>query len=473
MKLLLSSLLLIISVLGMKAQSVERTCHFGITFEISNNPNWGYGEPVILSVESNSPAKRAGIQPGDIIMEINGAATYLRNYQTIASWLFNSDSDYSILTIRNLNTYFKEYELPRQCRSINSIGEYELATSFSMYSIEDTQERSFTLPLKIAANKDVDYTDYHTFSFMETSGAPDVDSYINAEIERALLEKGLVLDNENPDILVQTDYSYQPNPKLRNSTNKKTWRYDPITEKMVLLPIFSGDDSNAEQEGSIELHFSIRFYEQKLIDPENPTLIWEANVREYLSNDSYSLEDYIRTHASLIMMQFPYSVDKTFARYTVSFKKYNYTGLNYNFDDLKTITEVDPNSPAYNAGIKPGAIIEKIDGSKFNFTKDDVMEGYKRFIVETMKLRNPATQFTDANGYPNAMYWKHDKYGDVRKAFKKGIYAATMQYLYNFNAYVSQSNSSNSIIIEAKIDGKSKKFTIKPEIKKSIAVKAF
>jgi hypothetical protein len=55
-------------------------------------------------------------------MEINGQATYLRDNQTIANWLFDNKYDPEVkFTIRNMNTYFKEYPLMRKCIATNSV----------------------------------------------------------------------------------------------------------------------------------------------------------------------------------------------------------------------------------------------------------------------------------------------------------------------------------------------------------------
>ncbi len=469
MKKLLSVLIQAFIISGISSQTYEQSCHLGVTFEISNNQSWGYGEPVILTVEPNSPADVAGIQPGDIIMEINGAATYLRNYQTIASWLFNESSEITRFTVRNLNTYFKEYELPRLCRPVNAISESDLASSFSFYSIEDTHEREFVLPLKITTNKDVDYSDYHTFSFYPDENPTDLDKRINSQIEASLKEKGLVKTENDPDILIQTYYSYQPNPKYnpqRRVQNKTSARFDTKNQQMVTLPILPGNDMQAENNGQFILELGIRFFDQKYVNPETPTLIWEVNAKEYLSAQ-YTLEEYTRFHAPLIMMQFPYSNDRTNAKYLVSSKNYYYTGLYFNMNDMKTIVDVDRNSPAYNAGMRQGIVLEKIDDMKLSFTKDDLLNGYKRFITETMEYRDPNTRFTDAKGYPDCMYWKKSEYNKVRKAFENKLYAPVFKYLYGFEKYVS-SNTSPSIIMETKL----KKYKVIPEIRRYLTIRA-
>lgn len=473
MKHILSFLLAIAAIFSLNAQADSNTCHFGITFEISNNSNWGYGEPIIVTVEPNSPADKAGIMPGDIIMEINGKATYLRDYQTISMWLFNNSSDVAIFTIRNLSSYFKEYELPRQCRSPKAISEADLATSFSQYSVEDTQERVFVMPLKITTNKDVDYSDYHTFGFIKSTDAPAIDGQVNRAIEQALLKRGLTVDNENPDILIQTSYSYKANTKYvasRNMKERATWRYDADNKKMVQIPILSGNNARAGSDGQFVLDLTIKFFDKKYINTEKATQIWDASVTEFITG-SYSIEEYVKLHAPLILMQFPYATDRTMAKYIVSFKRYNYTGICYNMDDMKTVTDVDRNSPAYNAGIRPNNVVLRVNNEKFTYSKDELTNGYKRFIVETMKFRDQRSRFTDAGGFPDCMYWSKGSYADVRKAFTNNVYTPTFSYLYNFENYISD-NTNRSLVIEVTKNGKKETYTIRPEIRSSVTLRA-
>ena len=154
-KILYILLLLLITTFYAKAQDYEKNCYYGITFEVSRNQNWGYGELVITGVEPNSPAEKSGIKIDDIIMEINGQATYLRDNQTIANWLFDNKYDPEVkFTIRNMNTYFKEYPLMRKCIATNSVSEKQLSEVYSFYSLENTNHQIFTLPLHVQTNSD-------------------------------------------------------------------------------------------------------------------------------------------------------------------------------------------------------------------------------------------------------------------------------------------------------------------------------
>ncbi len=465
-------------ILGGNAQSKDTLCDFGISFEISDNPSWGYGEPVVSAVEPFSPAAKAGIKMGDVIMEVNGGATYLRNYPTIASWLSDATISNIKLTIRNVDTYFKEYEIKRDCKSMDALSEFHLADAYAFYSLEDTNERTFSLPVKVDPNADVDFSDYRTFDFLKEEGAlPDVDSYINSQIEKALIARGLVRGGKDPDIIVQTYYTYQPNLKYDaaaagRSKNLQSWRYDFETNDMVKLPILSADDAGAEAKGQFVLELGVRFFDKKYISTDKMTQIWDCHTKEFVTED-YDIQEYTRIHAPLLLMQYPYSVAKSTGKYVVSKKGFNYTGLNFDAKDIARITDVDINSPAYEAGIRPGDRILKIGNVKFDYTSDGLEKAYKRFIIESMPLKDPKTRFIDANGFPDCMYWNVNRYKEVAELFKKeSLYAPCFSYLYAFNQYVSGSDASKILVIEVKSQGKKRTVTVTPELRRSIVVKA-
>lgn len=464
-----------IIVSGIDAQPNRKYRDCGILFEVSNNPNWGYGEPVITYVQPFSSADKAGLKRGDIIMEVNGSATYLRNYQTIAGWITGGNEREMSLTIRNINTYFQEFKVEAESRVMNSFSEFDLSSMYSFYSIESTNDRSFTLPLKVDPNQNVDFSDYHTFDFInEGTSVPEIDYYINSLIEKALIERGLTKSSKDPDIIIQSYYSYQPNVKystISKSKSQRTWRIDPETKQMIQVPILSAEDPNAETKGQYVLELGIRFFDKKYISKDKMTQIWDCKATEYLTED-FDLSEYTRIHAPLMMMQYPYSTARTSAKYLVSNRGFNYTGLNFNNKDLKTLTSVDENSPADKAGLKAGDVIEKINGINFKYTKDEQENGYRRFIIESMKYRNPKTRFIDANGFPDCMYWSINKYAEVSDLFKKEpIYTPCFSYLYAFQKFVSE-KTSKSIKIEAKNGNNIKEVQIIPELQTSVEIKA-
>ena len=476
-KILLLLFFLSIILSNIYSQGYDKNCYFGFIFEVSNNPNWGYGELVITEVEPNSPAEKTGIQVGDIIMEINGNATYLRTNQTIASWLFDDMYATTVkFTIRNMNTYFKEYTLEKECIAINSVNERQISQIFSFYSLENTNNRIFTLPINVETNKKAEFTDYHSFDiYSDSKNAPVIDGQISELLERELISRGLVRDRNNPDLVVQAYYNYAPNPKFTGLSNPNfnpnTWRFDYNSQQMVRLAVFDPNDPNKEKAGQYIVEYGFSFYDRKYIDTNNLTQIWDCNIKDYLAA-SYPLADYVKLHTPLMLKQFPYTTEKKGeAKYKVDFNRYNYTGMHFDADDLYTVKDVDINSPAYKAGIRTGYEIRKINDKKFEHTKESLSEAYKSFIYETMPYRDESTRFTDADGYKDCMFWNKIYYQDIAKQFAKPKYEAAFSYLYEFTPYVN-TKGENKIYVDAWDGMQLRKFTIIPEIRKYVILKA-
>lgn len=461
---------------SMKAQSQQTYRDVGLLIEMSNNPNWGYGEPVVTYVEPYSAADKAGLKRGDIIMEINGSATYLRDLATVANWLTQGVDSEINLTMRNVNTYFKEVPLQGNLKRTNSLSESDLASKFAFYSLENTNDRTFTLPLKVDPNSDVDFSDFHTFDFIDDNANDvELDSYINSQVEKALIARGLVRSPSNPDMLVQSYYSYQPNIKYNTSSrakNQKTWRYDMENQAMVQVPFLSPEDPNHQTKGQYILELGIRLFDNREESEDGKmTQIWDGKTSEYLT-EAYDIKEYARIHTPLMLLKYPYSAPQTNVKYIVSFKKNNYTGLNFDSKDLKTITSVDKNSPADLAGIQKGDVVQKINNTSFKYNKEEMENGYNRFIIESMPLRNPKTRFIDANGFPDCMYWSPNRYKEVSDLFKKeSYYVPAFSYLYDFQKYVS-TTPARTLNIEVKSGGRKKSVQVIPEQRSSIDVKA-
>ncbi|MDR1882089.1 MAG: PDZ domain-containing protein [Prevotella sp.] len=465
-----------IFVLNTKSQVYDKNCYFGFTFEVSDNRNWGYGELIITDVESDSPAEKAGIKAGDIIMEINGKATYLRDNQTIAKWLFEDMYAPAVtFTIRNMNAYFKEYTLYRKCIAVNSVSESELSKIFSFYSLENTSEREFSLPLHVESNKNIDFHDYHTYDFYKDGKpASAIDSRIMALLEKELNAKGLVRDASDPDIVVQVYYNYGLNTRFSGLNNPNyapgVWRFDADKQQMTLLPIFDPENPYTDKAAQYIAEYGFSFYDRKYIDPLKLTQIWDCNIKDHLSS-KYTLEEYMKLHTPLMLKQFPYSVSKIAARYKVDFNRYNYTGMYFDADDLTTIKDVDMDSPAYKAGIRPGHIIKKINNRKFEHTKESLSESYKRFIAETMVFRDQTTRFTNTGGYTECMFWNAGYYPEIAKEVNKPKYLSHFSYLYDFEKYINN-KPDNRITVEAWDGMQNRIFSVVPEIRKSVVIKA-
>ncbi len=460
------------------AQSVPVVCRAGFAFEISNNPNWGSGEPVIINITPGSPAEKAGLKLNDIILEVNNKGTYLKPHHIIKEWMLDNDNSYIEISIRNLETDFKTIRIDKDCKSRNGIEESKLASVFAFYSLEDVQNRTFHIPMKITTHPKAVFSDYRTFDFAPAGdGTPDIDARISAIFERMLKKRGLKRDTEDPDFIIQTFYSYQNNPAFKQSSfmDKESvstnWRFDIEGNRMVKLPLFSPTEVVNNSEVPYFLEFGYRFYDRKHIDSEKMVMVWECEVKERVKSN-YGLESYLEINLPLILLKYPYPGSMNLATYEVNFLKYNYTGISYNIDNIASVAYVDPNSPADNAGIKSGDYIRSIQGVKLNNDLKSLTTSYRQFINETMSLRNPNTRYTDTNGYKNCMFWEVGEYNQVSKTLNKKSYRTAFTYLFNFNQYVDwETPRSLSIEIER---GKEKiLFEVVPKVYESAHISAF
>ncbi len=467
MKKIIFSFLSFMTIIAINAQTSIETCNLGFSFDISSNPNWGEHEPVIRSIIPGSPAARAGLKLNDIIMEVNGKGTYLKPRSTIMSWFDENEKEMEI-AVRNLGQPFRRVTIKKNCRLKKAISEAQLASVFAFYSLEDVQDRRFLIPIKTTTNPNAQFSDYQTFDFAPAQGeTAAIDARINAIFERVLKERGLSRDTNDPDFIIQTYYSYEnnsafnPNSPTLN-TYRPTWRFDMRNNRMVKIPVYSPSEAVKINDIMYNLEFGYRFYDRKFMEPGEMVLIWESEVKERLSAN-YGLENYLEMNLPLILLKFPYPGNLSLGTYQVNHLKYNYTGINYNMDDLKTIVSVDTDSPADKIGIQAGDVVKRIQNHSFNHDTKSLTESYRHFIAETMKYRDESTRYTDANGFDKCMFWNISHYNEIAKAFENKRYKTAFSYLFIFNQYVNW-ETPDILIIDIDRNGKSFTFSVMPEI---------
>jgi len=433
------------------SQSSKYICRLGFTFEISQQPAWGYNKPVILSILPYSSANGAGLQPGDIIEEINGIKTEGSSLTSIHEIINNASGDIR-LTVNSLKGTH-EVTLYKDCKHPNSITEAQLAEAYSFYSLEDVAIRSFSCPFKTVINPAGNLLNYKSFGFSAIDQSnQQLENLIYREIRNCLEAKGLVYDEKNPDLLVNTYYSYNKNPNYTRTDNadkfKTETRYNVHAKKMENLPIYYNALINPKQ-AEFLLNLGIRLIDRKKSEQNNLLVVWECSADELLQSN-FTLDNYAKIHIPLMFMQFPYPKTTEFAQFKYKKMKYNYTGISYNIDKLKEITEVDRTSPAAKADVMAGDIAEKINGIKPGNDAKVMSEAYKQFIYQTMSLRDPKTQYTNAEGFTKCMYWDPFKYPQVNEAFKKPEHFTVFSYLFYFQPYINNMSGSNVVSLDIK-----------------------
>lgn len=473
---ILSVLLLFAFLTGFAQNRNALICRLGLTYDISQSSHWGINRPVITTITPYSPAELAGLKPGDIIEAIDGIGVTDISPQEIDEMLNPAGKSEVILTISNLFVPTKQVLVKKECKKSNSITEDQLATSFFMYSPETTSERTFICPFKTTVTSDsVNFAKFKTFAFADVDLDADIDpetykleTTINECIQKELTRKGLTLNTNNPDMLVQTFYFLDKNPNYKGPNKievKKdpTYRYNFTNSRMDKFPFLPS--STPEAEAEYLLQYGFRLVDQYDVPGR---ILWECEANELL-NDGFRLEEYARVHTPLMCMQYPYVKYGRNVKFLVNQNTYNYTGISYDIDRLELVTEVSQNSPAYTAGIRPHDIIEKIENHKMDHSAEEFSAAYKNFITNTMKFRDPKTLFTDANGFKRCMFWDTFKYPEVADAILDTKSMAPFTYLYYYAPYINP-NGNNACTFNIK-RGKSKlEVIIRPTIRREVTV---
>ncbi|GHV21576.1 hypothetical protein FACS1894174_05170 [Bacteroidia bacterium] len=428
---------------------------------MSLQDGWGKNRPVVLSVEPLSPADAAGLKVNDIIESVNDASTENKMFNDINVWLQNGSSEDLKLIVSNLSYKNKAVVLRKDCKLSNALNERNLASVYSFYSLEDIQERGFICPFKTTLHSGFNLMNYKTFGFTEIDqNNSELEEVINESIKKVLEEKGLIYQPDNADLIVSTYYSYDKNLNYESSSNVKKFpqasRYNMQTEKMETLPVYYHPLINQKQAKYL-LNLGIRMIDRSRSSGSNLVMVWECEANEMLSSD-YSLNDYSVFHIPLMLMQYPYPQTQETAQFMYLSMKYNYTGLNYNIDNLKEIVDVDRYSPAYQASIQPGDEVEKICGIRIENNPKTASESYKQFIYKTMPLRDVNTVYTNFSGFTQCMFWDKFKYAQVADEFKKTDNATVYSYLFYFEPYI---NLSGTNILTLDIRRDKEKMTVK------------
>jgi hypothetical protein len=454
------------------AKAQDTSCRYGFSYEISNDPHWGKNKPVITSVYPNSPAEFAGIKPYDIIEAVEGVPVTENVLDDIYLFLNPEGKDIVELTVKNFVSDGRKVKVRKECKSIYSLSEEQLATAFAMYAVEYTHERLFSCPFVTAQTKDeVDFSVFKSFDFFgRNDNQPELAKKINDLIKQELMKKNMSYNPVNPDIKIQIYYSFNKNPNYKPKTQKKTgkdaesvddrsyvYRYDVTRDRMTKFPFLPPNTIETEVEYILKL--GIRFEDNKL---EKGRIIWECNANEFL-NESYSLENFAFTHIPLMCMQFPYLKYGRNVQFRLSKKKYNYTGINYSIENISKIASVNLRSPAASAGILPSDEIDAIEDKRMDRTSQQFTSAYRQFLFGTLKLRDESTRFTDANGFPDCMYWDELKYPLVAKEFNSRKNLTAFSYLFKYAPFINPSGN-NTCAFKIRRGKEKLEFILRPEI---------
>lgn len=463
-------LLMLVGSLSYAQNQTGQICRLGFDWEISLSTNWGLGKPVVVNVFPYTPAELAGIKLNDVIDAIDGVSVLDVSIDEIAQMLNPAGKNEVVLSIRNLNSDIRQVVVRKECKKPHAISEDQLAIAYSMYSLESTVEREFICPFNTVVTSDaIDFTHFKSYGFSAVDqNNVKLESAINDKISIELSRKGMVLNAVNPDMLVQTYYYFDHNPNFKGSSKvqikkEPIYRFNIAKREFELFPFLSYN--TAESEAPYLLQLGIRFIDQ--VDYPG-RILWECEANELL-DASFNLGDYAQIHIPLMLMQYPYVKYIRNVPYRITKKIYNYTGIQYDIDRLELVADVDRNSPAYAAGIRPNDVVEKIGRHKMNRTPEEFTAAYKRFITQSMKYRDPKTIFTDANGFERCMYWDTFHYPKIAETLQKSEYLSAFSYIYHFAPYINPTGS-NTCTFEVKRGKSKQEIIIRPTIRTELTI---
>lgn len=441
-------------------------CNVGLQYQFTSATPSKLRQPIILTVMPNSPAVEAGLKVGDIIETVNGKSTSNMSEAGLNAILTDEGSQNADVTLEVSNFgYSKALRTLRPtCTPRNLINEEKLADAFAFYSLEDAASRIIVYPFTTRGDAPQTYLNKLRFSFTNSSAVAnsDDDKAIVAAITQDLESKGLKLNPETSDMVIDYYYTVAKNPYFNQEVADKTpmkesLRYNPDTKQLSMEPILHyGADKRAAQ---FIMTFGVRIFDAHNTD----SVLWNCESVEFLSS-KMSIADYAKLTVPVMMMQFP------FVRYNndnfqllVVQKKFNYTGILYDINDISRIGKIEKGSPAEAAGLKAGDHITAING-KFITNIDEINEAYKNFVRATITYRDEKTLFTDSNGLKHCRYWDETKYPKIIKAFNKEKYHTVFAYLFQFRPYINGGNTSDVITFNVVRDGVMKSFQVTPFI---------
>jgi hypothetical protein len=458
--------------LGILHVATAQTCRYGFSYEISNNPHWGKDKIVITSVYPESPAERAGIKPFDIIEAIEGVPVTDNVLDDIEPFLNPKGKEIVELTIRNFTSPNRKVKVKKECYSDYGISEDRLSSAFAMYAVENNQERFFTCPyITNNTQEPVDYSDFKSFAFFGgADDQPDLAKKIMGYIQKELTSKGLKYDENKPDLIVQINYSINKNANFRpsqarsvsknNADKSYTYRYDITKDKISEFPFLAPGTLESDAAHTLKLGLKL---EDRKIKPGR--IIWDCEANELL-NETFSVQEFAAVNIPLMCMQFPYTKYGRNVQFRLSRKKFNYTGIHYNIENIAEVESVDAYSPAAKAGIRPADKIDEINGKELTKTSQQLSAAYREFIKKTAKLRDEKTRFTDANGFPNCMNWDIMKYPKVVKEFDKKKNLAVFSYLFFYAPFINPAGGNNCTF-KLRRDKEKLQYNLIPEIRTS------
>ena len=322
----------------------------------------------VSRVFQGSTADMAGLKAGDHIIGIDGVnVREIRN--PISHIKGVRGTNVKLAIARYGKAGILEGNVPRISVPLSDESRYvtegELATK--IYTNDYSEHRQMVQSsMAVLDDEDINIFNYRSYDFEYTSAQdPLLEKELFKEVADQLNTMGLKRNQNNPDMLiVMSSYSgskehYNP-PQQIISTRISTaydwyWGFVPI-------PITESTTQEGYTEVTYLYSISLKFLDaHKIGHTKLPPVIWSGSVSQ-ASNKRSNLVDKSGDLFTLLLYQFPTVWIPNSEYYLLL--HYTYTGIIYDLNDMRTIADVIPGSPAATAGIQKGDEIINIFNSK-------------------------------------------------------------------------------------------------------------
>jgi membrane-associated protease RseP (regulator of RpoE activity) len=334
--------------------------HIGIKAKVSPDNQF----VKILKVFQGSPAEISGLKAGDHIYAIDGI--YVKNIINPISHIAGVSGTYVKLNIgRYGKTNSFDVDVPRISIEFSDNSNYVpegVLTSMIHTNDFTSRDNMIHSSMAILDDEDIDIFKYRTYDFDLTSvNEPLLEKEIFKILEEQLRIRGMIRSQNNPDILIMMNFysgqkeQYVP-PQQIVSTHVKNvynwyWGFVP-------MPITESNIKEGYTDVTYLTSILLKFMDAHEIGKSKlPPVIWSGSISQ-ASKTKTPIIDQCDDFFSILLWQFP----------TVWFPNsefyyllhYTYTGIIYNLNEMRTIADVIPGSPAAKAGIQKGDEILKI-----------------------------------------------------------------------------------------------------------------
>jgi len=207
---------------------------------------------------------------------------------------------------------------------------------------------------------------YKTYDFEFTNAQdPLMEKELFKALEQQLTVKKMKRVTENPDLLIIMTYftgqkeQYTPPQQIVSSHIKTVYSWN---WGLIPIPITETTTKEGYTDVTYLTTISLKFLDADEIEGSKlPPVVWSGTLSQTSKIKKPLLEN-SWIYFSTMLAEFP-EVWVQNSDYYYS-KPYSYTGLWFNKNDLQTISEVNPGSPAYKIGIQKGDKILSINKYK-------------------------------------------------------------------------------------------------------------